>query len=166
MSQRTLSQPHLATILASSLTPLDGSTKFPVLRDSKDGAFSYGTTSPPPGVRRRSTTLNDKHQSASSAKRLSLSEFTTRLSSTNSVLLMQANASGGSSRCSTSDIDAPQPPQSPPQHLHHLHPRAGLQQPHQQQLPQSPPPAVSERERCSWRGSVGVFGGGGEGGFL
>ncbi|KAK4138662.1 hypothetical protein BT67DRAFT_369560 [Trichocladium antarcticum] len=175
MSQRTHSQPHLATILASSLTPLDGSTKFPVPRDSADRAFSHGTASPPPGVRRRSTTLNDKHQSTSSAKRLSFSEFTTRLSSTNSVLLMQANASGGSSRCSTSDIDAPQPPQSPAQHLHRLHPRAGLQQQQQQQqqqpqqpqqLPQSPPPAVSERERCGWRGSVGVFGGGGEGGFL
>jgi hypothetical protein len=82
------------------------------------------------------------------------------------LLLMQTNASGGgSSRASHSDMDLQQPPQSPPPHLHHLHPRAGPPTPlQQQQLPQSPPP-VDERERCRWRGSVGVFGAG-EGGFV
>ena len=172
MSQRTHSQPHLATILASSLTPLEDGATFPKLGDSEDGTFSYGTASPPPGVRRRSTTTTDKRHSASSVKRLSFSEFTRRLSSTSSLLLVQNNASGGSSRCSASDVDTQQPPQSPPQHLHHLHPRAGLhqqlqlqQQQQQQQPPQSPPLSASDRERCGWRGSVGVFGVG-EGGFL
>jgi hypothetical protein len=83
------------------------------------------------------------------------------------LLLMQTNASGpASSRASHSDMDLQQPPQSPPQHLHRLHPRAGPPTPLQlQQPPQSPPP-VSDRERCGWRGSVGVFGGGGDGGFV
>jgi hypothetical protein len=81
------------------------------------------------------------------------------------LLLMQTNASGpASSRASNSDMDLQQPPQSPPQHLHHLHPRAGPPTPQQHQPPQSPPP-VGERERCGWRGSVGVFGGG-DGSFV
>lgn len=161
MAQRTHSQPHLATILASQ-TPLDG--------DAEEGSYSLGPASPPPLGRHRSSTCADKRQSTSSAKRLSFSEFTRRLSSTSSLLLVQTNASGGSSRCSNSDMDLPQIPQSPPQPLHHLHPRAGLahqqqqqQQLQQQQTPQSPPP-VSERDRCGWRGSA-VFGGG-DGGFL
>jgi len=155
MTQRTHSQPHLATILASS-TPLEP-------RDSEEGTGFSFTPGSPSALHRSST---EKRQSVSSAKRLSFSEFTRRLSSTSSLLLMQTNASGGgSSRASHSDMDLQQPPQSPPPHLHHLHPRAGPPTPlQQQQLPQSPPP-VDERERCRWRGSVGVFGAG-EGGFV
>jgi hypothetical protein len=80
------------------------------------------------------------------------------------LLLMQTNASGAnSSRASNSDMDLQQP-QSPHHPLPHLQPRIGSPLPLHQSLPQSPPPG-SERERCGWRGSVGVFGGA-EGGFL
>ncbi|KAK4043068.1 hypothetical protein C8A01DRAFT_43992 [Parachaetomium inaequale] len=156
MTQRTHSQPHLATMLASS-TPLE------TTRESEDGmGFSFAPGSPS-AVHRSS--IEQRH-SASSAKRLSFSEFTRRLSSTSSLLLMQTNASGpASSRASNSDIDLQQPPQSPPQHLHHLHPRAGPPTPQQQHQPPQSPPPVGERERCGWRGSVGVFGGG-DGGFV
>ncbi|KAL2018357.1 hypothetical protein VTK56DRAFT_960 [Thermocarpiscus australiensis] len=161
MAQRTHSQPHLATILSSSSTPVDGNSPFPA---PEDGVPSGGPASPP-GLSRNST---EKRQSASSAKRLSFTEFTRRLSNTSSLLLLQTNASSGSSRASNGDTDAQLPPQSPPQPLHHLHPRAAPPTPlhhHQQQQQQSPPPLVGERDRCGWRGSVGVFGGA-EGGFL
>ncbi|KAJ4302228.1 hypothetical protein N0V88_002364 [Collariella sp. IMI 366227] len=162
MAQRTHSQPHLATILASS-TSLDSTSAFPI-RDSQDSAASFSFTPSSPSARQRSST--EKRQSASSAKRLSFSEFTRRLSSTSSLLLMQTNANSGpaSSRASTSDMELQQQPlQSPAPHLHHLHPRAGCpardqrlqeqleQQNQQQSPPQSPPPG----ERCGWRGSVG-----------
>ncbi|KAK4104936.1 hypothetical protein N658DRAFT_418574 [Parathielavia hyrcaniae] len=157
MAQRTHSQPHLATILASS-TPLD------VARDAEEvNGFSF-TPGSPSALHRSST---EKRASTSSAKRLSFTEFTRRLSSTSSLLLMQTNASGpASSRASNSDMDLQQQLPSPqsPQHLHHLHPRAGppasLQH---QQPPQSPPPG-GDRERCAWRSSC-VFGPA-DGGFM
>lgn len=149
MTHRTHSQPHLASILASSTTPLDAP------RESEDGAGFSFTPGSPSAVHRTSV---EKRQSSSSAKGLGFTEFTRRLSSTSSLLLMQTNASGpASSRASNSDMDLQQCPQSPPQHLHHLHPRAGPPTLQQHQPPQSPPPA-GERERCGWRGSVGVFG--------
>lgn len=161
MSQRTHSQPHLSTILASSSTPLDSSMSMPI-QDSEEGEFRLAPASPPTVPR----TSTEKRQSASSAKRLSFTEFTRRLSSTSSLLLVQTNASGGSSRCSNSDMDLQQPPQSPTQMSHHLHPRTAppTSLPQHQQPSQSSCP-VSDRDRCGWRGSVGVFGGG-EGGFL
>lgn len=94
----------------------------------------------------------DKRLSTSSAKRLSFTEFTKRLSSTSSLLLVQTNASGGSSRGST-EIDIQ--PSSVPRGT--LNPRAT-----------GPPPRDRERDesdrRCGWRNSVGVVGT--EGGFL
>ncbi|KAL2133195.1 hypothetical protein VTI74DRAFT_2769 [Chaetomium olivicolor] len=165
MAQRTHSQPHLATILASSTTPLDSTSSFPA-RDSQDSATGFSFTPGSPSALHRSST--EKRHSASSAKRLSFSEFTRRLSSTSSLLLMQTNANSGptSSRASNSDMDLQHPPQSLSPHLHHLHPMAGCPAQQQRELeqlqpPQPPPPG----ERCGWRGSVGVFGGG-EGGFL
>lgn len=154
MTQRTHSQPQLATIITSSPSTVSG------LQDSvgnipEDSVSTLGPGSPP-ALQRSST---EKRQSASSNKRLSFSEFTKRLSSSSSLLLVQTNTSAASSRGSNSDADPPVP-QSPPPHLHHLHPRAAPQPPHLQQQPQSP-----ERDRCGWRGSVGVFGGA-EGGFL
>lgn len=158
MSQRTHSQPQLATIIASSPTTgsalLEASGIVP-----EDGLSSLAPGSPP--TLQRSTT---ERLSISSNKRLSFSEFTKRLSSTSSLLIVQTNNSTSSSRGSNSDAD-PQVPQSPPPPLHHLHPRAAPQSSYQQ--PQSPtsPQSVRELERCGWRGSVGVFGGA-EGGFL
>ncbi|KAK3308090.1 uncharacterized protein B0T15DRAFT_390162 [Chaetomium strumarium] len=164
MAQRTHSQPHMASILASSSMPLEGAASFPT-GDSEDGPGTFSFTPGSPSAVHRNSGSAEKRQSASSAKHLSFTEFTRRLSSTSSLLIMQTNASGAnSSRASNSDMDLQQPPHSPQQSLPHLHPRIGPASPLHQSLPQSPPPA-SERERCGWRGSVGVFGGA-EGGFL
>ncbi|KAK4171877.1 hypothetical protein QBC36DRAFT_86529 [Triangularia setosa] len=146
MAQRTHSQPQLATIITSSSTAA-----------AEDSLSNLAPASPPP-LQRSQT---EKRQSNSSAKRLSFSEFTKRLSSTSSLLLVQTNASNTSSRGSNSDTAEPPMPQSPPQILHHLHPRAAPPAP----LPPQSPTSMSERDRCGWRGSVGVFGAG-EGGFL
>ena len=157
MSQRTHSQPQLATIIASSPTTgaalLEASGLLP-----EDGLSCLAPGSPPPLHRSATERL-----SISSNKRLSFGEFTKRLSSTSSLLIVQTNNSTTSSRGSNSDTDH-QLPQSPPP-LHHLHPRAAPQPYYQQ--PQSPtsPQSVRELERCGWRGSVGVFGGA-DGGFL
>ncbi|KAK4657252.1 hypothetical protein QC762_211370 [Podospora pseudocomata] len=147
MSQRTHSQPQLATIIASS----------PSTALAEDSLSNLGPGSPPP-LQRSQT---EKRQSNSSAKRLSFSEFTKRLSSTSSLLLVQTNTSNTSSRGSNGEAADPPMPQSPPQSLHHLHPRAAPPAP----LPPQSPTSMSERDRCGWRGSVGVFGAG-EGGFL
>ena len=157
MTQRTHSQPHLAAMLASSSTPLE-------TIGSDDGTGFSFTPGSPSALQRSST---EKRQSVSSVKRLSFGEFTRRLSSTSSLLLMQTNASaGGSSRASHSDMDLQLSSGSPPPHLHHLHPRAGPPVPlQQQQIPPLSPLPAGERERCAWRGSVGVFGTG-EGGFV
>ncbi|KAM7189630.1 hypothetical protein V8F20_010064 [Naviculisporaceae sp. PSN 640] len=132
--------------------------------------------------------LQEKRLSISSAKRLSFTDFTKRLSSTSSLLLVQTNASGGSSRGSNSDFDAAQQKQQQhSEHYHHLNPRAPPPPPlspltpqHPQQFyagPHSPQFSIGERDRtmmadgaggdkrCGWRGSVGVFGSA-EGGFL
>lgn len=94
----------------------------------------------------------DKRQSSSSTKRLSFTEFTKRLSSTSSLLLVQTNPSGGSSRGS-SEVDLR--PSSVPRP--NLNPRGA-----------GPPPRDRDRDdkekACGWRGSVGVMGT--EGGFL
>jgi hypothetical protein len=92
-------------------------------------------------------------QSSNSMKRLSFSEFTKRLSNTGSLLVVQTNASGGSSRRS-SEIDL----QSS------AIPRTNMRAPG--------PGAPRDRERypddldkrCSWRGGVGVMAS--EGGFF
>ncbi|KAL2177949.1 uncharacterized protein P884DRAFT_198562 [Thermothelomyces heterothallicus CBS 202.75] len=155
MSQRTHSQPQLATMLASS-----SSLEPP--RESEDGTGFSFTPGSPSATHRNSA---EKRHSGSSTKRLSFTEFTRRLSSASSLLLVQTNASGPSSRrASNSDMDPQQqqqPPQLPPQPLHHLHLRAGPPTPQQYHQPPQSPPLAGERERRGWRGSVGVFGDGG-----
>jgi hypothetical protein len=89
-------------------------------------------------------TPNEKRHSTSSTKRLSFNDFTKRLSSTSSLLLVQSNVSNGSSRGSA-EIECKQ-----------TTPRNGPQT-----LPRSP----RDQDKCTWRGSIGVFGAG-EGGFL
>ncbi|KAK9426501.1 hypothetical protein SUNI508_00028 [Seiridium unicorne] len=90
---------------------------------------------------------HEKRHSTSSVKRLSFNEFTRRLSSTSSLLLVQTNQSNGSNRGS-SEFETQQ-----------TTPRNGLN-------PRSTPrPSQQDQEKCNWRGSVGVFGSG-EGGFL
>ncbi|KAI5924688.1 hypothetical protein F4810DRAFT_700501 [Camillea tinctor] len=98
-----------------------------------------------PDEHRRS---HEKRHSTSEVKHLSFNDFTKRLSSSSSLLLVQTNASAGSSRGSGDFEQAQQ-----------ATPRANLS-------PRGPNMSPSERdERCRWRGSIGVFGAN-EGGFL
>ncbi|CAG9943282.1 unnamed protein product [Clonostachys rosea f. rosea IK726] len=91
----------------------------------------------------------DHRQSISSAKRLSFTEFTKRLSSTSSLLLVQTNASGGSSRRS-SEIDTNQASV----------PRTNLKAHYQGPGPRERNRIRDDQEkRCSWRGGIGVEGG-------
>ena len=90
---------------------------------------------------------HEKRNSVNSVKRLSFTEFTKRLSSTSSLLLVQTNQSA-SSRAS-SEMDGTQP--STPRGTS-LNPRGA---------PLSPDRDQGREERCGWRNSVGVFGDGG-----
>ncbi|KAK3365873.1 hypothetical protein B0T24DRAFT_404358 [Lasiosphaeria ovina] len=175
MAQRTYSQPRLAggfTNPAMASQPnmpvpspgvLLGIPAHQAERLQDDSTPSPGTA-PAPTVMQRS----EKRLSASSTKRLSFTEFTKRLSSTSSLLLAQTNTSGSGSRGSNSDVDASQQLQQQHQYSHHLYPRGAPASPQQQQQQQQQPqypPSLSERERCGWRGSVGVFGSA-DGGFV
>jgi len=101
---------------------------------------------PRPELPQRAETLsadslssNEKRASRDSAKRLSFQDFTRRLSSTSSLLLVQTNVSGSGTSVRTSYEDG------------------GRDQ------KESERPGLNSRS-CSWRGSVGAFGN--EGGFL
>lgn len=100
-----------------------------------------------------STTTTEKRHSNSSAKRLSLTGLTKRFSSTSSLLLVQTNASAGSSHIS-SEADIQNSTSAPRANL-------GLRG-------SGPPPRPKELDdqerRCRWRNSVGIVAA--EGGFL
>ncbi|KAK6834964.1 hypothetical protein PG987_009658 [Apiospora arundinis] len=98
------------------------------------------------------TRHHEKRHSTSSVKRLSFNEFTKRLSSTSSLLLAPQNGGGPGSRGS-SESEATQQPTS----------RTGLH--HPRGTPSQSSQSSKDSERCSWRGSVGVFGAG-EGSFI
>lgn len=99
----------------------------------------------------------EKRQSSSSAKRLSFTEFTKRLSSTSSLLLVQTNASSGSSR------EGGEGPGFLQQQHQHQQVGGRASQAYRASMG---PPRDREREeheqKCGWRGSVI----GTEGGFL
>lgn len=88
---------------------------------------------------------HEKRNSITSVKRLSFNEFTKRLSSTSSLLLVQTNQSASSR--GSSEMEGTQQPSTP---------RGGLN-------PRGAPlsPDRDRDDRCGWRGSVGVFGDGG-----
>jgi hypothetical protein len=138
MGQRTQSQPQLA-LQATGSSNMANNLDVP--------SSSSGRTSEDTALRPNV----EKRQSNSSVKRLSFTEFTKRLSSTSSLLLVQTNTSAGSSRGS-SEIDN------------------ALQVPRGTLNARGAPPPLKDRDReewekrCGWRGSVGVFGS--EGGFL
>ncbi|KEY69781.1 hypothetical protein S7711_03760 [Stachybotrys chartarum IBT 7711] len=94
----------------------------------------------------------EKRQSSSSTKRLSFTDFTKRLSSTSSLLLVQTNTSGGSNRVN-GEPDAQPNISSRPS----MNPRSA-----------GAPPRERDRDshdkKCGWRGSVGVVGT--DGGFV
>jgi hypothetical protein len=150
MAQRTHSQPQLAGMVPVP-SSIDSPSQSAGGKVSDDGTLT-ATASP---LHRSAT---EKRFSTSSAKRGSFTEFTKRLSSTSSLLLVQTNASGNSVASSRGSSDTTG--EGSQQGLRgSLNPRGG------------PPPAQqAERDRdgverrCGWRGSVGVFGA--EGGFL
>ncbi|KAI4599775.1 hypothetical protein KJ359_001511 [Pestalotiopsis sp. 9143b] len=125
MSPRTSSQPQVPMSQTPSSPPPE-----PTPRSREDMGLRPHT---------------ENRNSASSVKRLSFTEFTRRLSSTSSLLIVQTNQSTGSSRAS-SEYEAQQ-----------TTPRSGHNT--------RGTPRPTEQEKCNWRGSIGVFGGG-EGGFL
>jgi hypothetical protein len=97
-------------------------------------------------------TSGEPAPSNSSNKRLSFTEFTKRLSSTSSLLLVQTNASGNSSQ-RNSEIE------------YTTAPRTSLRPPGPGPAPRDRDRLRDEKEkRCSWRGGVSVAGG--EGGFF
>lgn len=85
---------------------------------------------------------HEKRHSTSSVKRLSFNDFTKRLSSTSSLLLVQTNQSNGSSRGSSEFETQQTTPRN------ETNPRS------------TPRPSRQDQDKCNWRGSVGVFGGG------
>ena len=101
---------------------------------------------------RDNLTRHEKRHSTSSVKRLSFNEFTKRLSSTSSLLLTPNSGGGPGSRGSSESENTQQPPS-----------RAGLH--HPRGTPSQSSQSSRDSERCSWRGSVGVFGAG-EGSFI
>ena len=95
-------------------------------------------------------------QSSSSTKRLSFTEFTKRLSSTSSLLLVQTNASGtNSQRSSMVDVSTSAIPRTSLKP-----PGAGAPL----QLPQARERREEQDRPCGWRNSVGVVSS--EGGFF
>jgi hypothetical protein len=131
MSSRTQSQPHL-------------------LHNPNEKAVS--PTEEPLDVERRQPASN-----SNSTKRLSVTDITKRLSSTSSLLLVQTNTSGPSSRGSSELDYFPVPPL----------PRSSLSARSTAALPSLRQPRETDDrdKRCGWRSSVGVIGGP-EGGFV
>ncbi|KAJ6438572.1 histidine kinase group protein [Purpureocillium lavendulum] len=134
---RTQSTPHLPPIATSA-------------RADIPQAASKGTPAAAPDPNQAPG--GDSRLSSSSTKRLSFTEFTKRLSSTSSLLLVQTNASVGSSRGS-SEIEA-QPPSMGRTSLT-IRGASGSK---------PPPRQDGQDKRCGWRSSVGVLAP--EGGFL
>lgn len=124
-AQRTQSTPHLATLPATQDIP--------------------NLPSKIPEEPRRPAA--EKRISASSSQRLSLNDITKRFSSTSSLLLVQTNASGASSRRS-SEVD-----------VNPSAPRTNLTIRGSNQVTRN-----REDQKCGWRGSVNVVSS--EGGFL
>ncbi|KAI1341976.1 hypothetical protein F5Y15DRAFT_329187 [Xylariaceae sp. FL0016] len=108
-------------------------------------------STPPPRVPEEGSVResHEKRRSTSDVRHLNFNEFTKRMSSSSSLLLVQTNTSTGGSSCGSSEYDG---------NLSTT-PRGNLS-------PRGSSLAPAERdERCRWRGSVGVFGSN-EGGFL
>ncbi|KAG9236602.1 hypothetical protein BJ875DRAFT_214938 [Amylocarpus encephaloides] len=85
----------------------------------------------------------EKRRSSTSVKRLSFQEFTKRLSSTSSLLLVPTNASSSSGRDGSRRTSSE----------YGFEPEGGLKSP-----VMGPVGDSARDKRCGWRGSVGVFG--------
>lgn len=175
----------MSPISPSSPPPLPRSSTFSKVDEMKAKAAAAAAASVAAG--NLASLPLDKRQSASSAKRLSFTDFTKRLSSsTSSLLLVQTNASSNSGSGnvsgtgsviheSTADTESAAPGLSSPRsekhgysfssgsngHTHgHGHQHSSSTS-SRLTSPPAPPPAA---ERCGWRGSVSVISN--EGGFL
>ncbi|KAM4056124.1 hypothetical protein HRG_003046 [Hirsutella rhossiliensis] len=156
-ANRTQSAPRIASAANTSLD-LPGS--------AASGSGSGKRAAKSSASASQATSGGEKRHSGSSAKGLSFTEFTKRLSSTSSsLLLVQTNVSAGSNRGS-SEIEG-QPPSAPRANLTSrgaisgpaTAPAAG------QPSPSSPQPRSGDSDRrCGWRGNVGVVGA--EGGLI
>ncbi|OIW29528.1 hypothetical protein CONLIGDRAFT_575174 [Coniochaeta ligniaria NRRL 30616] len=149
MAQRTHSQPQLA-----GMGPIPGTLDSAPQPAGSRGSGDTLTTKASP-LHRSQT---EKRLSTSSAKRSSFTEFTKRLSSTSSLLLVQTNASSASAASSRGSSDTAG--EGSQQH--------GLRGALQPRGVRSPTPRTerdSTDKACNWRGSVGVFGAA-EGGLI
>src|SRR3569833_1921115 len=161
IAQRTHSQPHLAAALATVNHNNNNNNNSAATLDVPLSSSSGRTTSDDGSSTSLHRGAGEKRQSTSSAKRLSFTEFTKRLSSTSSLLLVQTNVSAGAgSSRGSSELDIQQSSSTTStaaaasgKASRHHNPRA------------TPVPAPIDTEKCGWRGSVGVFGAA-EGGFL
>ncbi|ODA84017.1 hypothetical protein RJ55_02535 [Drechmeria coniospora] len=129
---RSQSTPHLTPIVVAT-TNLDQSASV---------SKGISAAMPPPSHLHGA----EKRLSSSSSKRLSFTEFTKKLSSSSSLLLVQTNSNAGSN-------EAEVQPSSVPRSTLALRGASGTG---------PPPPRIHELDRrCVWRGVVGT-----EGGFL
>jgi hypothetical protein len=133
-SRNNTSRPNSLALPSRSVSAVT----IPSLKDSKSPGSNL----------RASSSDKEKRSSSTSIKRLSFQEFAKRLSSTSSLLLVQTNASSSSGRDGSRRTSS----------------EYGIES--EDRSGRSPVPGDRDArdKRCSWRGSVGVFGG--EGGFL
>lgn len=148
MAQRTHSQPQLA-----GMGPVAGNFDSP--QPAGTTGSGDGTLTAKASPLHRSQT--EKRLSTSSAKRASFTEFTKRLSSTSSLLLVQTNASSASATSSRGSSDATAEGSQ-------QHGLRGALQPRRVRSPTPRTERESSDKACNWRGSVGVFGA--EGGLI
>lgn len=148
MAQRTHSQPQLAGI-----GPV--ASNFDSPQPAGTAGSGDGTVTAKASPLHRSQT--EKRLSTSSAKRASFTEFTKRLSSTSSLLLVQTNASSASATSSRGSSDATAEGSQ-------QHGLRGALQPRRVRSPTPRTERESSDKACNWRGSVGVFGA--EGGLI
>ncbi|KAG5979041.1 hypothetical protein E4U55_005629 [Claviceps digitariae] len=139
------SRPHTAHSKSRPVAPRAQSTSHLTPIANTTAAADAPLSSPSHGEAHPSTTIADKRRSSSSDKRLSFTEFTKKLSSTSSLLLVQTNASAGSSHAS-SETDIPNSSSTS---------RADLTL-GGSGLPARPKKRDDQDKRCRWRKSVGV----------
>ena len=133
---RTQSTPYLAPAASSTTDALS------IPKAQEEGRYR----SP------RASTITEKRRSGSSIKRASFTEFTKRLSSTSSLLVVQTNVSGGSSHVgSETDLQSA----SAARHRSMVRGSNGSSRTKDRD---------EQDRKCGWRGSVGVVGT--DGGFL
>lgn len=165
LNQQAMSAFHGQPDTASGLRPRTGISSRPSSLAIPSRSISTNTVPTVKDNRLSANTETENRRSSTSQKRLSFTEFTRRLSSTSSLLLVQTNASSGSGsqlskRGSSSEISYSGEEDA-------LAKGGGLRSSVTLRGRASSGAGVANDardKRCGWRGSVGVFGS--EGGFL